>query len=575
MQNSIRITALVLWLPALSCGALAEDLPGPESQTVSAVEPLFEPVSLSADDATIQMTMTGSYRGGFFADKSPSEPVYDPYTQRLLVPTQIASSLEVLVISDPYFPTKVDSIDLTLYGGEVENAAIHEGVVAVVVQDGTGESTLSNVLLMNVEGTLLADPIQLETASGIAFTPHGWQLVVTQSGRPADDYSEDPEGKVAVIFLGFPNWKQCRKGHVAACGIHPHVRVADFTAYNGREQELQDMGIRITIEGASAAQDLRPSALAVADDTRYAYVTLQLNNAIAVIDLWFARVVDLLPLGMRDNSLLGNGFDASDKDNAINIRNWPVLGMYMPDGVATSGRGRNTLLYTSNEGDLLDEDYMEEEVEIAEAALDPVAFPNFEMLQADENLGRLRVSSISSDEDGDGVFDKLVMGGTRSFSIWTRDGQHLFDSGDEFEQVLKQAVPACFNSPEDECKFDDRSPRKGPEPEYVTVGDIEGRKYLFIGFERMAGAIAYDVTDPHNAKFQQYFNNRNFAVDPHTVCGDKGKPAMEGCEIAGDLEVEGLMFIPAEDSPIGVPLLVLAHELSDSTSILRIDTVHN
>lgn len=578
MQRSIRMIALALWLPALACGgASAGDLAAPQGEIECGFEPLFDPVSWSADDATIQMTMMGSYRGGFFADKSPSEPVYDPYSQRLLVPTQIRESLEVLDISDPCDPTKVASIDLALYGGEVENAAIHEGVVAVVVQDGTGESTLSNVLLMNVEGTLLTEPIRLETASGIAFTPSGRQLVVTQSGKPLDDYSEDPEGKVAIIFLGFPKWKQCRKGHVARCGIHPYVRVANFEAYNGHEQELEDMGIRLLMveEGATVAQDLRPSALAVADDNRYAYVTLQLNNAIAVVDLWFARVVDLLPLGMRNNSLPGNGFDASDKDNAINIRSWPVFGMYMPDGVATSGRGWKTLLYTSNEGDLIDEDYLAEEVEIADAQLDPETFPDSAMLQQEKNLGRLRVSSISSDPDDDGVLDKLVMGGTRSFSIWTRHGRQLFDSGDEFEQVLAKAVPECFNSPEDECKFDDRSPRKGPEPEYVTVGDIEGRKYMFIGFERMGGAIAYDVTNPHHAKFQQYFNNRNFAVDPRDVCGEeKGLPADEGCEIAGDLEVEGLMFIPAKDSPIGIPLLVLAHELSDSTSILRIDTVH-
>jgi hypothetical protein len=357
------MTALVLWLPALACGALAQELPAPEGQILSAVEPLFEPVSLSADDATIRMTMTGSYRGGFFADKSPSEPVYDPYTQRLLVPKQIYESLEVLDISDPYNPELVTRIDLTEYGGEVENAAIHKGVVAVVVQDGTGESTLSNVLLMNVEGTLLTDPLQLETASGIQFTPNGRQLVVTQNGRPADDYSVDPEGKVAVIFLGFPNWKQCRKGHVKWCGIHPHIRIADFRAYTGHEQELEDMGIRLPLHdelGATAAQDLRPSALAVADDNRYAYVTLQINNAIAVVDLWFARVVDLLPLGTRDNSLPNNGFDASDSDGRINIQNWPVFGMYMPDGVATSGPGRNTLLYTSNEGDLIDEDYLGE-----------------------------------------------------------------------------------------------------------------------------------------------------------------------------------------------------------------------
>lgn len=181
-----------------------------------------------------------------------------------MIPTQTRQALEVLDISDPYHPTKVQSINLTEFGGEVEHAAIHRGVVGVVVQDITGATTTSNILIMNVYGTLLADPIQLETASNIAFTPGGHQLVVTQSGKPLDDYSVDPEGAVSVIFMGFPNWSACRQGHVRACGIHPTVRTADFRAYNGHEQELRDMGIRLLMPQATAAQDLKPSALGIA-----------------------------------------------------------------------------------------------------------------------------------------------------------------------------------------------------------------------------------------------------------------------------------------------------------------------
>jgi hypothetical protein len=41
----------------------------------------------------------------------------------------------------------------------------------------------------------------------------------------------------------------------------------------------------------------------------------------------------------------------------------------------------------------------------------------------------------------------------------------------------------------------------------------------------------------------------------------------------GDLSVEGVLFIPQEQSPDGVPLLILTHETSDSLAVFRIDPV--
>ena len=111
------------------------------------------------------------------------------------------------------------------------------------------------------------------------------------------------------------------------------------------------------------------------------------------------------------------------------------------------------------------------------------------------------------------------------------------------------------------------------EPEHLTVGKIGFRQYVFVAFERLGGIITYDITNPYESKFQQYINNRNFEVEPRRVCGTKGEPALPTCPEAGDLEPEALVFIPKRHSPIGVPLLAVGHETSDSVAIFRIDRV--
>lgn len=268
-------------------------------------------------------------------------------------------------------------------------------------------------------------------------------------------------------------------------------------------------------------------------------------------------VTAILDLGLKDHSLPGNGIDASDRDNAINIANWPVFGMYQPDAIASYEVGGQLYLVTANEGDARDYEGFAEEARVNSLTLDPEVFPNAEELQANANLGRLTVTNVNG-QGANGYTALWVLGG-RSFTIWNATtGAIVADSGDDMEQRTAQIYPANFNASNTSSEFDNRSDNKGPEPEGVVVGEIDGRFYAFIGLERIGGVMVYDVTVPAAPTFVRYINNRDFNKDPAT------DPA------AGDLGPEGLTFVSAADSPAGVPLLLVASEISGSVTIYAI-----
>ncbi|MCB0212061.1 MAG: choice-of-anchor I family protein, partial [Anaerolineae bacterium] len=254
---------------------------------------------------------------------------------------------------------------------------------------------------------------------------------------------------------------------------------------------------------------------------------------------------------------LNNVLDASNEDGMINLTSWPVKGMYMPDAVATFEANGQTYIISANEGDSRDYDGFSEETTVGEVELDPDAFPNAEALQAPSAIGNLLITSTLGDTDGDGDYDELYAFGGRSFSIWDTNGNLVYDSGSMIEQVTAAAFPDYFNATNDASDFDDRSDSKGPEPEGVTTGIIDGRTYAFIGLERMGGIVTVDVTDPTAPTFVDYINNRDFTGDAEAGT-------------AGDLAPEGIVFIAADDSPTGQPLLAVANEVSGSTTLYEI-----
>jgi hypothetical protein len=181
----------------------------------------------------------------------------------------------------------------------------------------------------------------------------------------------------------------------------------------------------------------------------------------------------------------------------------------------------------------------------------------------DNELRRLKFSYHTTVKMNGGTeFESLYAYGGRSFSIYDAEtGAQVFDSGSFFETKTAQLYGEDFNNDNAENTGDDRSDNKGPEPEAIAVGQINGHTYAFIGLERMGGVMVYDVSNPYSPAFVQYINNRDVTVSfDDTNFAD-----------AGDLGPEGFDFVSAEDSPNGKPMLVVGNEVSGTTTYYQID----
>lgn len=327
---------------------------------------------------------------------------------------------------------------------------------------------------------------------------------------------------------------------LAALGIRPvdKVKVANLPSVGYLAGDK--------VEGVALLPDGR---LAIINDNDFGLLPEPIpGDGTVAIDPSPTQIV----LGILD-PVASNALDPSDRDEAIAINSWPVYGMYMPDSITAFEHEGVTYYATANEGDARDAD-----ARVEDLVLDPTAFPEAATLQQEAMLGRLEISTIDGDVDGDGDHDRIHSYGARSFTIWDEYGNLVWDSADELEQITAAAFPEFFNATNDDNdSFDSRSDAKGPEPEAITTGEHLGRRWLFLGLERIGGVMVYDLTDPIAPRFVQYVNDRDFTGD-----AEMGT--------AGDLGPEGIIFVPASESPIAAPLVIVANEISGSTSVYEV-----
>ena len=501
-----------------------------------------------AQKSNIELKVLGSYAAGAYNQGASEIVAYDPRTLRLFTVNGATSKIDVLSLANPSAPTLLFSIELAAYGRQANSVDVRDGIVAAAVEANV-KTDDGKVVFFDTDGNYLNAVTVGALPDMLTFTADGRKVLVANEGEPNNDYTVDPEGSVSIV-------------DISGGAANATAKTAGFSAFNNA---ALDSSIRIFGPKATVAQDLEPEYITVSPDSETAWVTLQENNAVGILDLQSGEFTKLVGLGFKNHNLAGNGLDASDRDNAVNIRNWQVFGMHQPDGIASFQVGNETFLITANEGDAREytgtPGYLEE-VRVRPLTLDPTIFPNAASLQIEANLGRLGVSRATGNFDGDGDYDALYAFGARSFSIWTANVQQVYDSGDQIEQITAQAFPLFFNASNSNNTRDDRSDNKGPEPEGVTVGKAYGRNYAFIGLERIGGILVYDLTNPRLPQFVQYINNRNFLAATNT-------------RAAGDLGPEGLHFIDAEDSPTGTPLLIVANEVSGTTTVYQITQGRN
>ena len=460
---------------------------------------------------------------------------FDPGSDRLFVTSN--AGLQVVNLANPAAPSLITTLNFTALGfssTDVTSVAVKNGIVAVALL-ASDKSQPGHVVFIDAATHTVVGSVEAGVHPDmVTFTPDGTKVLVANEGEVLSNgfAGNDGAGTVSIIDLS---------GGVAAAT----VQTAGFTAFDGQEDALRAEGVRI-FAGRSVSQDVEPEYIAISPDGTKAMVTLQEANAVAILDLATATFTDIVPLGLKDWT--GLQIDVSDQDGGVNlVTDSHLFGMYMPDAIAAYSVGGQTYYVMANEGDDRDDFLAPDEtirVSNANYNLDDGLFPNEAALKANAELGRHTVSNapgLRGDTDGDGDIDQILSYGGRSFSIVDSQGNRVFDSADVIERIIVEQFPSLFD--------DSRSDNKGAEPEGLTIGKVGDKTFAFVALERANITLAFDITDPGHVSYAGAAQN------------------------AGDVSPEGVLFIPAADSPTGQDLLVTSNESSNTVTVFEVNEV--
>lgn len=364
----------------------------------------------------------------------------------------------------------------------------------------------------------------------ITFNNDGSLILTANEGEPREGYGSqatDPKGSITIITA-------------ASNQNGLSSQTVGFESFDAQRDQLVSDGIIIKKETAPSL-DLEPEYITVSGDK--AFVTLQEANAIAVLDLSSRTFTGIYSAGFEDYSQVA--VDLMDNDETYGPKRYDnVKGIRMPDGISSCVINGDTYLITANEGDSRE-------------------WPGYENedkkdLNSTDNETAEKVRTLNTnDYDGLNVSGgTLYTFGSRSFTMFKVTANELtevFDSGSDFEEKTAAALPDFFNCSNDNIRIDDRSAKKGSEPEAVTIGATGGRTYAFIGLERISGIMVYDITDPANVKFDNYINSRDFSGD-----------------VKDDVSPEGLYFIGSSGRNAAAPLLLSSNEVSGTVSVMTL-----
>jgi MYXO-CTERM domain-containing protein len=268
------------------------------------------------------------------------------------------------------------------------------------------------------------------------------------------------------------------------------------------------------------------------------YVSLQENNAIGVYDIATGKWEKIQSLGT-----IAQTIDATDTGSTAAI-NQTVRGLPMPDTIAVVNINGTDYLVTANEGDArIDDRDLTRFGDVAGGdSLNPILDPSFPMtatgIRDAAALGRLNISRVDGDTNGDGKIDTPVMFGTRSFSIWNATTGALVSDSGSLETQLLALDPTRHNINRENVSLDNRSDDKGPEPEALSVFSTGGQTFAAIGLERQNGVMLYNISNPLAPLFVDYVNGLN----------------------NGLVSPESMLFISGADSPTGTAYLLVGFE---------------
>jgi len=534
----------------------------------------------------LHLDFLGSYRQSdpvASFDKSAAEILaYHEKSKHVYATNSFNMRVDYISMENPSKPELSGFIQLTQPPTSV---SVYKNILAVSLVNAVNSLLPGNVAFYDIKNShaLLVSLQAGSLPDAVFFSPNGHKVVVCNEGEPDGVWNSlntgedhNPKGTITVVNIDHKKVKDL---------VQADVTQLDFDAFD--RDVLRAAGVKITGPGSedpmtSLSQYMEPEYAAISLDSRKAYVALQENNAIAVVDLENLVVESVRALGEIDRSLDKNALDASNtkvdpvvSTPLVDIRSWhDLVGLYQPDSIAYFEDEYIGYLVTANEGDAQDYAGYSEEARVSTLPLDPVVFPDAASLQLLENLGRLKVTTELG-KNVAGNYDKLYSYGGRSFSLFKVGEVNMelvYDSGAQFEKITNVALPEGFNSSNDQNKKKNRSDDKGPEPEALALFLHEERRYAAIGLERVGGVMLYDLTDLNDVRFVQYVNNRNFTFELSENAAGDPAPTLQELKLVKDLGPESILFL--KDERLRGDMLVVANEVSGTVSSYSVKLEH-
>ncbi|MGR9013764.1 MAG: choice-of-anchor I domain-containing protein, partial [Gammaproteobacteria bacterium] len=389
--------------------------------------------------------------------------------------------VDVLDVSHPYHLQRTARFTLGLNKGEeLTSVAFHPGLdlFAAVIDAGNSPGRLE---IRSATTGLLVDRIVVGFGpDAVVFSEDGKLAMIANEGEdflfePSSKLFFTPEGSVSIVRLS-------QAGHIVS---HKILELANMTNQEGfiiteggrflereidwngdgiisKNMDFDDNGViekKKVILGYFEGRDvfgtetkgeqkilipiktrspalLEPEYIAISPDSSKAYVTLQENNAVAVVDLVREQVISYYGLGVTEHKT-----DAR-YDGWINFDE-SMAGLREPDGITTVGNGR--YFVTADEGD----------------------------------------------SDSDSPAPGEPTGGGRSVSVFdAKTGLLLGDTGNQLDEF------AFANKVYPER----RSNKKGSEPEMLVAFDLDGIPYVAVGMERAGAVELISLADPVHPK---------------------------------------------------------------------------
>ena len=451
----------------------------------------------------------------------------------------------------------VEAMDESFQYGDMTSVAVSPDgstLAAALQADGCNDAGRVALFSCDTDGDLeLTRVVEVGVQPDMVTFADDNTVLTADEGEPREGYSEsvtDPKGSVSIVDV---------EAGTAA--------IVTFDSFDAQRAELAQVGI-VLQKGVNPSADFEPEYIAVSGGK--AYVTLQEANAIAVLDIASKTFTGVYSAGFEDYSV--TPVDIDKKDDAYAPKTYEsLMGIRMPDGIAAFEANGKTYLVTANEGDARewgdkdeDTDYLNEDERNFK---DNETSPTGKITAENSGLEGKVVFFKTGDYDGLDSGKDYLFGG-RTFTVYEVSDSgitEVFTSGSDFERLTAQYLPEYYNCSNDNNVIDDRSGKKGPEAESVTVGQVDGKTYAFVALERTGGVMVYDVTDPESSEFVNYINSRNFKTTvPGSEEYDEGK--LDKCVTGGDVAPEGLAFIPAGESPTGKDLLLAACEVSGTVA---------